>query len=222
MAESRFYSQHGEDRFLIDGIFRDLADGVFVDVGASDGVLYSNTLALEERGWRGVCVEPVPALHGRLRGNRPKATCLHCAVGYAELGGHEQYAGAGIGGPVVDGSPAIFYVRKSGAQDISGFTRSDNTDYYPIVVTQRTLSGILAQFGLTRVDLLSVDTEGTEVDALRSLDFVRWRPRVIVAEFATIHYGDTRGPLSAFLVGVGYRVVAEMGGNLIVVDKSGD
>lgn len=44
--------------------------GFFVDVGAYDGVEHSNTFALEQRGWTGVCIEPNADAFERMRGNR--------------------------------------------------------------------------------------------------------------------------------------------------------
>ena len=44
----KFYSQSGQDRFLLENFFRGKRGGVFVDVGAYDGETYSNTLFFEK------------------------------------------------------------------------------------------------------------------------------------------------------------------------------
>lgn len=49
------YAQAGQDTFVHDLIGD---TGYFVDVGAHDGIVHSNTYALEQLGWDGVCVEP--------------------------------------------------------------------------------------------------------------------------------------------------------------------
>ena len=55
----KFYSQLGQDKFLIESVFKNKKNGIFVDVGSHDGELLSNTLTLEENfNWSGVCVEP--------------------------------------------------------------------------------------------------------------------------------------------------------------------
>ena len=41
-------------------VFRGVNDGVFLDVGSADGVVDSNTFALERKGWTGICVDPFP------------------------------------------------------------------------------------------------------------------------------------------------------------------
>jgi len=55
----RYYGQHGED-FLLWHFFNYRRDGYFLDIGAHDGIALSNTKSFEERGWRGICAEPVP------------------------------------------------------------------------------------------------------------------------------------------------------------------
>lgn len=54
----QYYSQFGQDKFIIENIFKKMTDGFFVDIGAGDGVHISNTYALEKQyNWTGVCVE---------------------------------------------------------------------------------------------------------------------------------------------------------------------
>ena len=55
-----YYSQDGQDKFLIEELFKDKKNGFYVDIGANDGVNLSNTKILEDIGWDGVCVEPLP------------------------------------------------------------------------------------------------------------------------------------------------------------------
>jgi FkbM family methyltransferase len=68
------YSQNNEESVIL-SVLGDLPVGRFLDIGAYDGKTFSNTLALAEKGWTGVCVEPSPgpfnallALHGKRDG----------------------------------------------------------------------------------------------------------------------------------------------------------
>jgi hypothetical protein len=61
------YSQSGQDDWVLSIIKH---KGYFVDMGAYDGVKYSNTLRLEEAGWEGLCIEPNPENFELLWGNR--------------------------------------------------------------------------------------------------------------------------------------------------------
>ncbi len=56
-----FYSKSGQDRYIFENFFKGKKNGVFVDVGANDGVTNSNTFFLEkELKWNGICLEPQP------------------------------------------------------------------------------------------------------------------------------------------------------------------
>lgn len=67
-----FYSQAGQDKWVLDKI----AKGFFVDVGAHDGIESSNTFALEQAGWEGLCIEP-SSFYDKLTENR---NCLTSKV----------------------------------------------------------------------------------------------------------------------------------------------
>lgn len=77
------YSQNDEEKVILE-YFGDKKDGKFLDLGAYDGKTFSNTLALAERGWSGVCVEASPqcfvSLQTTYRGN-DKVKLVCCAVG---------------------------------------------------------------------------------------------------------------------------------------------
>lgn len=76
------YSQIGQDDWVL-SIIKDA--GYYVDMGAYDGVLYSNTLKLEENGWKGLCIEANPNNFQKLMQNRKsinvrKAIANHVGV----------------------------------------------------------------------------------------------------------------------------------------------
>ena len=55
--------------------------GVFVEAGAVDGFFESNTYYLERfLGWRGILIEPMPAMFRRIHVNRPRARAFNCAL----------------------------------------------------------------------------------------------------------------------------------------------
>ena len=67
----KFHSQIGQDRFLLEHFFRGRRGGVFVDIGAYDGEMFSNTLFFERSmGWTGLCVEPLPSAFAKLAATR--------------------------------------------------------------------------------------------------------------------------------------------------------
>lgn len=60
MGLAKFYSQFGQDKWIIGKIFPGVKDGYFIDIGAGDAVILSNSKALEDLGWKGFAVEPFP------------------------------------------------------------------------------------------------------------------------------------------------------------------
>ena len=75
-----YRSQVDQDRILNEVVFCGMRNGVFVDVGAHDGISFSNTLMFErELDWTGLCIEPNPDVFPQLIENR-SATCLEIAI----------------------------------------------------------------------------------------------------------------------------------------------
>src|SRR5262249_17730547 len=61
-----FPSQIGQDKWVSETVFPGVTDGFFVDVGSGDGYQWSNTVALERKGWTGICIDPFPThMEGR-------------------------------------------------------------------------------------------------------------------------------------------------------------
>lgn len=161
----KWHSQIGQDKWAFTTL-GEKREGFFVDLGAADGLEFSNTLALEEEfGWTGICIEPDDAQFATLR-KRRKCTCVHALV----LDGvHEvQYKCAGIFG----GMPEYL------------FHESALTPNVPIVTkTTRTLGDILDECKAPPViDFLSLDTEGTEPRILSVFPFDKYCFRTICVE----------------------------------------
>lgn len=173
-------------------IGRALAEGpgTFVEAGANDGIRQSNSLMLERvLGWRGILIEPAPAAFTELCRNRPTNLLVQAAlVSFAE-------SGIPVRGAFRDGL-------LTGTIDTSLFFRSPDTVRGPIdslksrirgalkiqsrptliTVPTTALSEILDDSNISHIDLLSLDVEGFEVQALAGIDFLRHAPRTIVIE----------------------------------------
>ena len=76
-----WYSEYGQDQWLEENVFKGKRDGVFVEAGALDGLLHSNTLFFErKRGWRGLLVEANPSTCESVLQNRPKCRFINAAL----------------------------------------------------------------------------------------------------------------------------------------------
>ena len=155
--------------------------GFFVELGANDGFAQSNTYYFERmRGWPGILIEPVPELSKRAARQRPNAQVFNCACvpfDYAEPDIEIDYAGLMS---VVKGSwpdPVLE------AEHVAAGRRIQNISTpHTVRVPARTLTSILDECQVSRIDLLSLDVEGYEADVLRGLDLDRYPPLYMLIE----------------------------------------
>jgi len=185
-------AQFGQDVFawLACGMKR---DGYFVEFGATDGVDLSNSYLLEKSfGWSGILAEPGRAWHAALRANRDCALEFDCVWRST-------------------GDELSFRMLEEGTlSTLTAFDRSDGRrrDTRPgEVYTVRTISlmDMLEKHGAPRhIDYLSIDTEGSELEILRAVDFGKYRFRVITCEH---NFTPMREKIHDLLAGHGYNRV---------------
>ena len=179
MVEPVYHSQVGQDRLLDTVVFRGMENGVVVDIGAHDGVHFSNSLAFErDRGWRALCVEPHPDLFPQLAAARPGATCVNLAVGARE--GTQDFTLCGDGleslSCLTDDTTADHHRRVAREAAMHGGT------VRRIEVPVTTPAALFAAHGIGEVHFLSVDTEGSEPVILGALEAAGAFVHVVAAE----------------------------------------
>lgn len=167
----KFYSQSGEDALLA-ALFPQ-AEGYFVEVGCIDGKRFSNTYHFELRGWKGLCVEAHTDYIPLLKTNRPGSTVVHAAAGPEQKGSVTFYANRRGSLSTLDPAKEGEFREKYG-QWFTGFESQS--------VPMKPLSKMLDEHPLPRLDFISIDVEGSELDVLRGLDFSRHRPEILVLE----------------------------------------
>jgi FkbM family methyltransferase len=168
------YSQHGEDAYLA-SLFPANFVGTCVEVGAYDGVSLSNTMMFEKLGWDCLCIEPIPESFQKCQQVRKRA--LNVAIGTQDqttqtfsvftLMGNNKCAISGL-------EPDARLIQ-SHAHMIQ--------QKHDIEVSVRSLTAVLdeAKFPTT-IDFISIDTENTEIDVLKSLDMNKYLVRVFIIE----------------------------------------
>lgn len=175
---ANFYSQQGQDQFVYEEYFQNKKNGVFVDIGAYDGIRYSNTFFFEKSlGWKGICIEPIPSIFRELQKNR-NCICIQGCIApekkQAEflhvIGRSEMLSG------LLDVYPEIHIRRIQYELQEYGGT------YEIIPVLCYPLNELLQEQGINHINLLSLDTEGGELDILRSIDFTHVQIDVIIVE----------------------------------------
>jgi FkbM family methyltransferase len=151
----KFPSQIGQDRWVAEKVFPGIRNGYFLDVGSADGFVNSNTWALEQRGWNGICVDPFPS-------NMAGRKCQMFREAVDAEGGHTvQFKEAGeLGG-------------------ISGYVdrwKDVVKDAKAVELTTVTLGGVLERaHAPSFIHFLSLDIEGAELEALRGFPFDKYK-----------------------------------------------
>lgn len=180
-----YFSQFGEDKWILENI--KCPQGTFCEVGAFDGVHGSNTLCFEKQGWRGCCIEPVPSNAAQCMANRSAVTWC-CAAGYSGLKPFFMKPGdAGAGGLTVQGYA------------------------FPTVVCA--LEELVVASGFPNVDLLSIDTEGTELEVWETRG--RLKPKIVIMEFWTQPNAPRDEEIIRQMTKDGYLAVHKTEANLI-------
>jgi FkbM family methyltransferase len=176
---------------LVREFFRDTPNGFFVEVGANDPKKDSQSFHLEEAGWIGILVEPLPELASELRRVR-KARVFEVACSSPDRAG--QTMTLHVAGPFSSFDPHLA---------VTGM-RADRT----VDVKVDTLDHVLVEGGAGNIDLMSVDVEGHELEVLSGFDFQRWQPRLILLEDHVSSLDKHR-----FMQRAGYRLMRRTGLN---------
>jgi FkbM family methyltransferase len=201
----RSYAQEGED-LILHRIFDQQSVGFYVDVGAHHPKRFSNTFIFYRAGWRGINVEPNPAVQRDFRGQRPRDVTV-------QLGVSDQ---PGVLTYYEFDDPALNTFDESLVK-----WRLSNTPYRLVqqsnVAVER-LDSVLSRLlpAGQVIDFLSVDVEGLDLAVLRSNDWQRFRPKCVLIEALQSSLEDAqRGEACAFLQLQGYELFAKTFNSLI-------
>jgi FkbM family methyltransferase len=198
MEKLNSYSQWGEDRLVWEYFDRQPA-GFFAEIGANDPETGSQTLLLEEQGWQGVLVEPQPDCCERLRQRRPKSRVVQAACG----------------SPAQRGKASFHVASADARSSLKKYTHDTSVTFTAVAeVEVMTLDEVLEQAGSPKLDFLSIDVEGAELDVLQGLDLRRHQPRLIMVEDYIFTLRVHR-----HLTANGYRIVKRTGSNNWYVPK---
>lgn len=165
------YAQEGED-MILKVIFEDIETGFYVDVGALHPVRFSSTYHFYMKGWQGINIEAMPGSMQEFNKKRPRDINLELAISDKK-------------------EMITYYVFNEPA--LNGFSRSlslernENTSY-KILFTKELqtipISEVLDQYllGDQTINFLNIDTEGYDYKVLKSNNWEKYRPEIVVIE----------------------------------------
>ena len=190
------YSQIGQDLEVLK-IYNNKKDGFFIEIGASDGIELSNTYLLEKMyNWKGICVEPIPRRFNLLCKNRPNSLCYDYAV-YNKSNTQVVF------------DIANNYDLLSGiSSNIDCHTRAVNSNKTQIIKNTISLNDLLELSNAPLfIDYLSLDTEGSELEILKSVDLQKYTFGLIDIEHNFIE--PRRTQIRDLLTSNGYEFIRE-------------
>jgi len=192
------FSNFGED-LVLSRMFSLPKTGFYVDIGANHPIHGSNTLRLDLAGWRGLAVEPNPDLARKFPRLRPRCSVVSCGIA-ANDGKMEYICFDRHQCNTFDMAMAAIS-QERGAREIGR-----------IIVETKPLSRILEEnIGNQHIDVMSIDAEGYDFQALISNDWDRWRPSIILIE-DHLPLGASFGSseIGSYLHDKGYAIVSRV------------
>lgn len=197
------YSIAGEDMALRK-LFREKIikneTGIYLDVGCSHPVTDSNTYLLYTYGWRGLCIDARDKSEAFFQ-HRPRDVFAHAAVGFSGnvfLHTHLQNTGMSKVSAAETLQDQDF---ASNSASVSGATLDSLIDEH--------LPGV-------RVDLISIDVEGSEMEVLTSCDWERHQPSIVIMECHEFTFSGPSPPTVNYLADRGYILIEKIGANVIM------
>lgn len=174
-------------------------NGFFVEFGATDGVLRSNTYSLEKHyGWRGILCEPARVFKEKLANNRSVAIDNRCV--FSETGKQITFH-------------EVESLELSGISDFKhiGGWEEERRNFTEYTVETISLHDLLIQHGAPRnINYMSIDTEGSEYEILRNFPFNEWEIECFSIEH---NFSENEGNLDVLMSNQGYkRVLKQVSG----------
>jgi len=193
------YSQEGED-MILRRLFDKQKTGFYVDVGAHHPKRFSNTFFFYKKGWRGINIDAMPGSMSLFNKIRPKDINLEI--------------------PISDKKQKLkYYMFNEPA--LNGFSKElaekrDGGDNYKIIsekaMETSTLEDVLEKYlpSGQRIDFMSIDVEGIDLQVLKSNNWRRFKPKCVVVEILGSSISNiTNSKEQKYLAGFGYEIFAK-------------
>lgn len=167
--DRKLYSQDDQDYIVYEEFFKNKKDGFFCDIGGNHPLKINNTLYFEELGWNGIAFEPLPYM-AKLWAEHRKAKLFPFALSDTE-------------------GDVIFSIVKdnTGWEDMLSFVKETRNIEYEyevedIKVKTKIFKDIIESEKIEKIDYLSLDVEGHELNVLKGIDFNKVRINVLTIE----------------------------------------
>lgn len=209
------YSQAGEDILIeLASKMLKINQPTYIDIGANDPKTKNNTYLFYKKGSSGVCIEPNPFIFNKIRQIRPRDICLNVGIGNEAK------------------KEASYFMLTSGAlntfseEDANDHVRSGNYGNQKIEkilkIPLENINDIISKYLGDQVDILSLDTEGFDLQILKSLNIDKYRPKIICAETSKYVNNEIEKneDIISYVTSKNYKIFADTFINTIFIDKN--
>lgn len=200
------YSQSGED-MVLDTIFNGVKKGFYIDVGANNPFIQSNTYHFYKEGWNGINIDALPNSMRAFNKSRRRDINIENAIS--------------------DKEEVLEYYMFS-STFYNSFSKDDAEKSKKVselleirkIKTQK-LSDILDKHSIQRIDFMSVDVEGFDLNVLKSNNWQKYRPKVIVTECFAKDFAELdKNEIYNFLKERNYTQFCNTPTNMFYIDNS--
>jgi FkbM family methyltransferase len=177
-----FYAEFGTDKIIRENYFSDFNyKGLIVEVGGADPEFLSMSKHFKDSGWRSIIVEPNPEFANRHRNLKNEIYEFACSFedGESEFTIVQQQVSA-YDGIITHESFSSLSVN----EDFLNFTNFKLTESNSTKIKVKTikLNTLFEKLDLKNIDILSIDTEGWELEVMKGFDTKKYNCKIIVVE----------------------------------------
>lgn len=193
------YSQEGED-LILKRFLGDIKNGFYVDIGAHHPFRFSNTYLFYKEGWQGLNVDAMPASMNAFKKFRPRDINVEIPVS-----DKKQVLAYHIFNEPALNTFSIEEARKKNGLGDYKILEVINLETFP-------LSDILDKYLPANrvINFLSIDVEGLDFDVLRSNNWEKYQPSIILIESLRNSLEEiNKNEIYVYLKGLNYELVAK-------------
>lgn len=203
----KYYAAYNLDEYLHLYVFKNRSSGFFVDIGAHDGISINNTFFFEQLGWDGICFEPIPSVFENLKKNR-KCKCINKAI-YTDNSKHSFFK--------IDGYSEMLsgLVSEFQQNHVVRINKEIEEHYQNFEYIDVECGTVTEEIQNVNINLLSIDTEGSEYSILKTVDFTKYNIEIIVLE---LNYRNDE--FIQFLNNNGFDVIHHSGVDIVLKNRN--
>lgn len=208
------FAKSGDD-IQLHKLIKSNSPGAYVDIGCWHPIKASNTYFFYLRGWKGICIDPNPELKSIFKKYRKNDVFVNAAISDIE-------------------KKLNYYSLKEPYDSMNtvniDFIKHDNLEdeiKSIVEIPSLSLKRVLDQNLLKtdRLDFFDIDVEGFDIEVLKSNDWKKYRPKIIMIESRLNVKEDINSGIVTYLNIQGYRFIGKTIiegdlGNLFLIDEN--